>query len=346
MSVMEQSHRGKVYEKVHDEATSLLRELLAVPASHEILFLQGGASLQFVQLAMNFLEPGRPGGYVVNGAWGEKAIAEARLVASSRGAEVKLVASCGVGDQEEKNYARKIALSELGSLENLGYVHTTSNETVHGIQYVGGPHLAFGDACAKANAPLLSDMSSDFLSAPLDVAKYSFIYAGAQKNIGPSGVVVALASKELLARCPKTLPNILRYDVIAKNRSLYNTPPTFGIYLVRNVLLWLKNHGGLTGMEAINVKKAGAVYGAIDAHGNMYRAPVETKSRSRMNVVFHLPTPELTEAFLAGAEKQGMVGLKGYRTVGGVRASLYNAVKLEWAEALAGYMQDFAQTNA
>ena len=345
MSVMEQSHRGKVYEKVHDEATNLLRELLAVPESHEVLFVQGGASLQFVQVAMNFLEAGKIAGYLVNGAWGEKAYAEACVTAPSRKAEVKLIASTAVADAlfvekggEEKSYTKAIAKSDVRGTAGLSYVHVTSNETVHGIQYPGGPAAVFGDL----GAPLICDMSSDFLSAPLDVTPYSFIYAGAQKNIGPSGVVVLVASKELLARCPKDVPNILRYDVAAKNRSLYNTPPTFAIYLVRNVLAWLKGQGGLGGIAAINAKKAAAVYGAIDAHGSMYRSPVALADRSRMNVVFHLSTPELTETFLKGAEAQNMIGLKGYRTVGGVRASLYNAVKLEWVLALAAYMKDFA----
>ncbi len=346
MSVMEHSHRGKEYEAVHHEATALLRELLAVPSTYDVLFLQGGASMQFAQIPMNFLGAGKVGEYVVNGTWGEKAVAEARATAALLGGAAHVAATTGTGDGKEKSYARVNTQAELRFEKDAGataYVHFTSNETIHGLEY--GAHPDVPMLTAPAGVPLVCDMSSDFLWRPVDVSPYAFIYAGAQKNIGPSGVLVVLAKKDLVAAGRKDIPTIFQYRTAAANDSLYNTPPTFGIYLVRNVLAWVKGQGGLPAIEANNRAKARALYGAIDGHAGFYRGPVEPSSRSVMNVVFRLPSEALEEKFVADAKKAKMVGLKGHRSVGGIRVSLYNAVPLEWVSVLADFMKQFAKEN-
>jgi phosphoserine aminotransferase len=330
MSVMEHSHRGKEYEAVHDEALSLLRELLAVPASHEILFLQGGASFEFALIPMSFWPPGGSADYVVTGAWGAKAESEAAMWAKVVGGHVHVAAS-----SNDCGYKRVAKPSEAKLDPRAAYVHWTSNETIHGVQYL---ELApFGDR------PQICDMSSDFLWRKVDVSPFSMIYGGAQKNIGPSGVTVVLASKDFVEQGRKDLPTILQYRAHAEARSLLNTPPTFGIYLVRNVLSWIKGLGGLDAIEARNRAKAATVYGTIDAHAGFYRCPVEVGSRSVMNVVFRLPTEELEERFVSEAKKANMVGLKGHRSVGGIRVSLYNAVEPAWVTTLASFMDDFAK---
>ena len=344
MSVMEHSHRGKEYEAVHHEAGALLRELLAVPATYDVLFLQGGASMQFAQIPMSFLGKGQTAEYVVNGTWGEKAVAEAKVTGALLGGEAHVAATTGTGDGKEKSYARANTPQELAyAAGKTAYLHYATNETIHGIQY--GTHADVPLLTAPAGVPLVCDMSSDFLWRPMDISPYSFIYAGAQKNIGPSGVIVVLAQKDFVAQGRKDIPKIFQYRTAAENDSLYNTPPTFGIYLMRNVLAWVKGLGGLPAIEKLNRAKAGALYGAIDAHAGFYRGPVETSSRSVMNVVFRLPTEALEEKFVADAKKQKMVGLKGHRSVGGIRVSLYNAVSLEWATALADFMKQFAKEN-
>jgi phosphoserine aminotransferase len=341
MSVMEHSHRGKDYEAVHDEAIALVRELLGVPASYEVLLLQGGATSLFAQIPMNLLEKGATAQYLVTGAWGEKALGEAKVVAAMFGASVA-VQSLGVGEGKEKSYTRVPAPSGVKVDPGSAYLHITSNETIHGVEYNVDPSRAFPPA---GNVPLIADMSSDFLWRPFDVTKFGMVYAGAQKNIGPSGVVVAVVSKELVDRGRKDIPKIFQFRVHAENKSLYNTPPTFGVYMVRNVLSWLKGQGGLAGMEKINRKKASRLYGVIDANPEYFRSPVERESRSVMNVVFRLPTPELEERFIAEAKKQGMIGLKGHRSVGGIRVSIYNAVPFEWVETLAAFMETFARAK-
>jgi phosphoserine aminotransferase len=337
---MEHSHRGKEYEKVHDEAIALLRELLAVPDSHEVLFLQGGASQLFAQLPMNLLEPGGVADYVVTGAWGEKAVSEARTVAKLLGGEVKLACSTGTGDGKEKSYVRAPLPSEVSPTPRAAYLHFTSNETIHGVEYEVDAKRPFPPS---GGAPLVADMSSDFLWRRFDVSRFGLVYAGAQKNIGPSGVVVVVVSKDLVARGRKDIPKIFQLRTAAENKSLYNTPPTFGIYMVRNVLAWLKEQGGLAAMEERNRRKAARLYGAIDANAAFYRCPVERESRSVMNVVFRLPSEQQEEAFVAEAKKRGMVGLKGHRSVGGIRVSTYNAVEPAWVDALCELMQEFAK---
>ncbi len=338
MSVMEHSHRGKEYDAVHNEALSLLRELLHVPADYEVLFLQGGASQQFAVVPMNLLPRGGKGAYVISGAWGEKAFAEGKTVAAMLGGEVAVTASSGTGEGKEKSYTHVPAeLNDQGS----SYVHLTTNETIHGVQYAVQPGADF----PVAHSPLIADMSSDFLWRPIDVSKFDLIYAGAQKNIGPSGVVVTIAKKSLIEKGRKDIPKVFQYRVYAENNSLYNTPPTFGIYLVRNVLAWAKEQGGLPAMEKQNRAKAAAIYAAIDGSSGFYKCPIDVSARSVMNVVFRLGSEALEEQFVAEAKKAGMVGLKGHRSVGGIRVSLYNAVPLVWAEALASFMGEFAKRN-
>ena len=340
MSVMEHSHRGKEYEKVHDEAAALLRELLGVPAGYEVLFLQGGASQLFAQLPMNLLPEGAVADYVVTGAWGEKALAEAKTVAALAGADARVACSTGTGEGKEKSYVRVPQPSEVNATPRAAYLHVTSNETIHGVEYEVDPSRPFPKA---GGAPLVADMSSDFLWRKLDVSRFGLVYAGAQKNIGPSGVVVAIASQELVAKGRKDIPKIFQLRTAAENRSLYNTPPTFGIYMVRNVLAWLKDLGGLAAIEKRNRAKAAKLYAAIDANASFYRCPVEKPSRSVMNVVFRLPSEAQEEAFVAEAKKRGMVGLKGHRSVGGIRVSLYNAVEPAWVDALCSFMTEFTK---
>lgn len=340
MSVMEHSHRGKEYEKVHDEAIALLRELLGVPDSHEVLFLQGGASQLFAQIPMNLVEKGRTAEYVVSGAWGEKAFSEAKLATAMLGGAARVSCSTGVGEGKEKSYTRVPRASEVKVDPEAAYVHVTSNETIHGVQYEVDPGRPFPSAGA---VPLVADMSSDFLWRRFDPARFGLVYAGAQKNIGPSGVVVVIVSKELVARGRKDLPKIFQLRTPAENRSLYNTPPTFGIYMIRNVLAWLKGQGGLGAMEQRNRLKAQKLYAAIDQHASFYRSPVEQESRSVMNVVFRLPTEQDEERFVAEAKKRGMVGLKGHRSVGGIRVSTYNAVEPAWVDELIAFMGEFAR---
>lgn len=332
-SVMEHSHRTPIYGAVQDEAVSLLRQLASIPDTHEVLFLTGGASQQFAQLPFNFLGAGRNASYILTGAWGEKALEEGQRAAAFAGGEVRAGADSGLGDGDERTWVD--VPSQLGSYEGAAYVHATSNETVHGVQ--------FRDDFPDVGAPLVVDMSSDFLWRPTDFSRIAFAYAGAQKNIGPSGVVVAVAERKFLESGRTDLPKIFSYATQAKEKSLYNTPPTFGIYLVRNVLAWTKAEGGLGVIHERNLAKSALVYDAIDASGGFYRCPVNKRARSTMNVVFRLPTAELEAAFLSEAAGHAMIGLKGHRSVGGIRASLYNAVPLAWARILTDFMGDFAR---
>jgi phosphoserine aminotransferase len=332
ISVMEHSHRSKDYEAVHEEAGTLLRELLGVPAEYEVLFQQGGASMQFALLPANFLLPGASADHVITGVWSEKAHAEAAAWAALVGARAQVAASTRSG-----GYVR-VARPEEAQLDpQAAYVHFASNETIHGVQYLELPR--FG------SAPLVCDMSSDFLARPFDVSRFALLYGGAQKNLGPSGVTVVVARRDFVDRGRKDLPKILQFREHVAARSLLNTPPTFGIYLVRNVLAWLKELGGLGFMEARNRAKAAVLYTAIDAHAGFYRCPVERPSRSIMNAVFRLPSEELEKRFVDEAKRQGMLGLKGHRSVGGIRVSLYNAVEPAWVDALASFMDGFAKRN-
>ena len=339
MSVMEHSHRGKEYEAVHDEAIALLRELLGVPDSHEILFLQGGASQLFAQIPMNLVQKDQTADYVVTGAWGEKAFSEAKAATAMLGAQARVACTTGTGGGKEKSYVRVPLPSEVKTDPAAAYVHLTSNETIHGVQYAVDPARPF----PETKAPLVADMSSDFLWRPMDVSRFGLVYAGAQKNIGPSGIVVVIVSKELVQAGRADIPKIFQLRTPAENKSLYNTPPTFAIYMVRNVLAWLKGLGGLAAIEARNRKKAARLYAVIDANAAFYRCPVEKESRSVMNVVFRLPTEADEERFVSEAKKRGMVGLKGHRSVGGIRVSLYNAVEPAWVDELTSFVEEFAK---
>jgi phosphoserine aminotransferase len=331
---MENSHRNKAYEAVHDEAIALLRALLSIPADYDVLFLQGGASMEFALVPMNFLPAGASADYIVTGAWGEKAHAEATAWAAMVGARARVAASTrGPGD----TYVRVARPAEAAPDEKAAYVHFTTNETIHGVQYHDLPR--FGPA------PQVCDVSSDFLWRKIDVTPLSLLYGGAQKNIGPSGVTVVIARRDFVERGRNDLPKILQYRSHAEANSLLNTPPTFGIYLVRNVLDWIKGLGGLDAIERRNREKAAVLYGAVDARPDFYRCPVERESRSLMNAVFRLPTEALEAKFLEQASKNAMVGLKGHRSVGGIRVSMYNAVEPAWVAALASLMNDFAKSH-
>jgi phosphoserine aminotransferase len=326
MSIIEHSHRGKEYEAVHDEAEALLRELLSISDQYDVLFLQGGASQQFAMVPMNLLPPGKSADYILTGGWSEKALEEAKIVGQTR-----IAATTGV----DGKYTRVPEPAEIKIDPNAAYVHLTSNNTLFGTQWFDFPDTG--------KVPLVGDMSSDFLWRKFDVNKFGLIYAGAQKNAGPSGIVIVIARKDLVESGRKDIPKIFRYKTHAETRSLYNTPPTFSVYLVRNVLLWLKEQGGLDAMEKRNREKGDVIYGAIDGNPDFYRCPVEKKSRSLMNVVFRLPTEALEEQFVSEAKKAKMVGVKGHRVVGGIRVSTYNAVSLEAVRAMASFMGEFAK---
>ncbi len=324
MSVMEHSHRGKAYEAVHNEALALARELLGVPDQYQILLLQGGASQQFAMLPMNLLPAGKSADYVITGSWSQKAIKEGKSVGTVRVA--------GTTEKDGK-FGRIPAQSELTLDAGAAYAHITSNNTIFGTQWHEFP--------STGSVPLVADMSSDIMWRPIDVSKFGLIYAGAQKNLGPSGLALVIVRKDLVEGGRKDIPAIFQYRTHAENNSLYNTPPTFSVYVLRNVLDELKKNGGLVAMEKKNREKAALLYAAIDSRPDFYASPVEKGSRSTMNVVFTLKTPELEAEFLAEAKKQKMEGLKGHRSVGGMRASIYNAVPLENVQALADLMRKF-----
>jgi phosphoserine aminotransferase len=328
MSIMEHSHRGKQYEAVHNEAIALLRELLAIPADYDVLFLQGGASQQFAVVPMNLLPAGKSADYILTGSWSEKALSEAKLLGQTR-----VAATTG----DNGVYRRIPAQSELQLDANAAYVHITSNNTIFGTQYFDFPNVG--------SVPLVADMSSDLLWRPMDVSKFGLIYAGAQKNIGPSGVTVVIVKKSLVAAGRTDIPTIFRYKTHADNHSLYNTSPTFAIYLMRNTLQVLKQRGGLAAVEEDNREKGRLLYGAIDARPDFYRCPVDKGSRSLMNPVFRLPSEELEDKFVKEAAKQDMVGLKGHRSVGGIRVSMYNPMLPAGIAKLVGFMDEFARAN-
>jgi len=336
MSIMEHSHRGAAYEEVHNQAISLLRELLGIPDGYDVLFLQGGASQQFAQVPLNLLASGSSADYVVTGSWGEKAVSEAEAVALMTEARVRVSATTAAGEGKSATYARVPRRDEIQPDPLAAYVHVTSNETIHGVQFPA-------ELPEMGKMPVVCDMSSDFLSRKIDVSRFGVIYAGAQKNVGPSGVTVVVARRDLVESGRSDIPAIFQYRTFAENNSLYNTPPTFAIYLMKCVLEWVRDSGGLEQIQRWNTAKAELVYGAIDRHADFYHCPVERESRSRMNVVFRLPSEADDKRFLAEAECRGMIGLKGHRSTGGVRVSLYNAIPVAWAATLADFMEDVAR---
>jgi phosphoserine aminotransferase len=329
MSVMEISHRSKEYEAVHNEAISLLKELLSIPDNYRIILMQGGGHLQFGMLPMNLLYKGRKADYISTGSWAEKAYKEGVIVA---GENARLIATT-----KPEKFARLPRPEEIKLNPDSVYVHFTTNNTVEGTQWKSFP--------ATGGVPLACDMSSDFLWRPFDITPFGLIYAGAQKNLGPSGVTVVIIRDDLLEQClDKELPSYLRYRIHVEKNSLYNTPPTFGIYILRNVLAYNKSIGGLAAIEKNNRAKGALLYGCIDRYPDFYKPFVTVLAdRSLMNVDFFLPSEELTDAFIKGAKANGMVGLKGYRDIGGIRVSMYNAVTVEQITTLESFMDEFAK---
>ncbi len=323
MSIMEFSHRSKEYQKIHDGANELLRELLDIPDNYEVLFLQGGASLQFSMIPMNFLTDGTKGNYILTGSWSEKALKEAEKVGST---------SIG-GSSKEAEYRRIPEFNTIHYSDQDAYVHLTSNNTIHGTQWKEFPE--------RHNTNFIADMSSDILSRSLPIEQFGLIYAGAQKNLGPAGVTVVIVKKDMLQNIPNNLPTMLDYRTHVDKNSLYNTPPSFAIYMLSLVLEWTKNQGGIQAIEKINAKKTNLLYDTIDGSNGFYSGTAEKTSRSSMNVTFTLPGKELEELFLQEAEEEGFVGLKGHRSVGGCRASIYNAVPIESVQALSDFMHNF-----
>jgi len=326
-SVMEISHRSDRFLSILDAAESGIRELLGVPQGYKVLFLQGGASLQFAMVPMNFLVSNRTADYVITGAWGTKALAEAKSCGEAR--EIFSTAETGFRSIPEE--------AELSFSPQASYAHYTSNETIDGVEFNY-------DLDGKA-VPVICDASSNILSKPIDIEKYALLYAGAQKNIGPSGVTLVIIRDEMIAAAPTGLSPMLSYRSIAENRSMLNTPNTWGIYLVGLVCEWLRTQGGLASMKSKNERKAAVIYNAIDMSDGFYQGHAERHARSMMNVTFRLGSQDRETHFVSEAEAAGFHGLRGHRSVGGMRASIYNAFPHEGCEALAGFMQDFAQNN-
>jgi phosphoserine aminotransferase len=326
MSVMEISHRSKEFENIIHTADSDLRELLGIPDNYKILFLQGGASLQFAMLPMNLRPEGASADYVVTGTWSKTAAKEA-----SKLGRVHLAANL-----EPDGFNDLPAQLDLDP--QAAYLHFTSNETIHGVEFQVEPRPA-------TDVPLVCDASSDFISRPMDVSKYALIYAGAQKNAGPAGVVIVIARDDILERSPANLPVMLDYKALAEKGSLHNTPPCYAIYICGLVFKWAKELGGLDAVLKRNRQKAELVYRTIDESGGFYRGHAKPAARSIMNIPFRLPSVELEDTFASESKKNGLIGLKGHRSVGGMRASLYNALDIKASEALTGFMRDFQQQH-
>lgn len=328
MSILEISHRAKQYAEVHAKAKADIKELMGLGDDYEVLFCQGGASTQFAMVPLNFASKEHPGNYVLSGSFATKAYKEAELL--------------GVGEiaasSKDREFRHIPTQDELKINPEAAYVHLCYNNTIYGTEYHYVPDTK--------GVPLFADMSSDMLSRPVDFKKFDLIYAGVQKNLGPAGVVLVVAKKELLAKSPKTLPTMFRYSTFLKKDSLYNTPPAFCIYMVGKVAAWIKAQGGLAEMEKRNKKKAALLYDAIDNSNGFYRGHADKDSRSFMNVTFRLPNEELEAKFVAEALANGLSGVKGHRSVGGMRASIYNAMPYEGALKLAEFMDKFRQANA
>ncbi|MEK5207100.1 3-phosphoserine/phosphohydroxythreonine transaminase [Psychrobacillus sp. FSL H8-0510] len=323
MSIMEMSHRSSTFEEVHNEAISRLRKLFDIPDDYEVLFLQGGASLQFTMIPMNFLQLGKKANYVMTGVWSEKAYKEATLF----GEPVQTAST------KENKYRNIPSLEEIDFGSDDAYVHLTSNNTIYGTQWSEFPDTG--------EVPLIADMSSDIMSKPIDISRFDLIYAGAQKNLGPSGVTVVIARRDFLAKANKEIPTILKYSTHVESNSLYNTPPTFGIYMLGEVLKWIEKQGGLAAIAKQNEEKAKLIYDVIDNSNGFYTGHASKESRSLMNITFRVADEELEKQFLTEAKDAGFVGLNGHRSVGGCRASTYNSVPLETCKALQDFMIAF-----
>jgi phosphoserine aminotransferase len=326
MSILEVSHRSKVFEDVLARAEANIRALAGIPSNYRVLFLQGGASLQFAMVPMNLLPDGVTADYLVTGAWSSKAVDEAKKIG-----QVHVAATT-----KAEQFRRIPRPEEIVLTPGAAYVHMTSNNTIYGTQWKVLPDVG--------GIPLVSDTSSDMFSRPIDVARHALIYAGAQKNMGPAGVTVVIIREDLLARSPASLPVMLSYAVHAENGSMYNTPPVFAIYLLGLVMRWLLAQGGLEAIAAVNERKAGKLYAEIDRTG-FYRGTAQKDSRSLMNVTFRMPSEELEKQFVKEAEKAGLDGLKGHRSVGGIRASIYNAFPEAGIDALTHFMKEFERRH-
>ena len=328
MSVMEISHRSKHFEQILEDATRGIRELLNIPENYRVLFLQGGASLQFSMIPMNFLAQNESADYIVTGAWGVKAVKEAQ-----RCGNVNTIFS-----DADSGFKSVPSPDELNFSQNAKYIHYTSNETIEGVEFKY-------DLDGKG-IPVVCDASSNILSKPIDIEKYALIYAGAQKNIGPSGVTLVIIRDDLLEKVPANQHSMLDYRAIAENDSMLNTPNTWGIYLVNLVCEHTKKHGGLAAMQRKDEEKAQILYDALDRSDGFYRGHADQAARSVINVTFHLPSEELANKFATEATANGLDGLKGHRSVGGIRASIYNAFPKEGVEALVDFMKDFTNKNS
>jgi phosphoserine aminotransferase len=326
MSILEISHRSKPFEDILAGCEADLRTLAGIPDGYRVLFLQGGASLQFSMVAMNLLPAGGSADYIVSGSWSQKAVKEAKRVGT-----VKIA-----GTTESGNFTRVPRQNELTLDPKAAYVHYTTNNTIFGTEFQYVPDTG--------SVPLVADTSSDIFSGPIDVSKYALIYAGAQKNLAPAGVTLVIIRDDMLKRTPSSLPTMLQYGVHVENKSMYNTPPVFAIYIMRLVLAWLLKQGGLAAVGARNARKANKLYAAID-RTEFYRGHAENDSRSRMNVTFRLPSEELEKKFIKDATAAGLDGLKGHRSVGGLRASIYNAFPEEGVDALVQFMSEFERLN-
>jgi phosphoserine aminotransferase len=326
MSVMEISHRSKEFEAILQTAEADLRELLGIPANYKVLFLQAGASLQFAMLPMNLRSAGTSADYILTGTWSKTAFKEAQKLGATRAA----------ANMEPEGFKDLPASLDLDP--KAAYLHFTSNETIHGVEY-------FKEPTPPAGVPLVCDASSDFISRPIDVSKYALIYAGAQKNAGPAGLVFVIVREDMLERTPANLPVMLDYKALAASGSLHNTPPCYAIYIAGLVFKWARQLGGLTAIAKRNQAKAGMVYKTIDDSGGFYRGHAKPAARSIMNIPFRLPAEDLEEAFASESKKNNLIGLKGHRSVGGMRASLYNALDLNAAEALTSFMREFQKKH-
>jgi len=326
MSVLEISHRSKTFEDILARTEADVRALGKVPANYKVLFLQGGASMQFSMVPLNLLTPGTTADYIVTGAWAQKAVKEAQRVGT-----VNIAATT-----ESDNFSRLPKQDEIKLTPGAAYVHMTTNNTLFGTEWPSEP--------AVGEAPIVADASSDMFSRPIDVSKYGLIYAGAQKNLGPSGVTLVIIREDLLARSQKSLHTMLNYAVHAENGSMYNTPPCFGIYLMGLVMKWGLAQGGLDAINAANARKASKLYAEVDRSG-FYRGTADQASRSRMNITFRLPSEDLEKTFVKESTAAGLDGLKGHRSVGGMRASIYNAFPEAGIDALVAFMQEFEKKN-
>ena len=327
MSLIEMSHRGKTYEAVHNEAVALVRELLNVPDNYHVLFLQGGATLQFGMVPMAFLHQGMSADYILTGSWAKKACDDGRAVGTAN----------VPWDGKSEKYTRIPGQGELKLTGGAAYVHICSNETIGGIQWQYFP--------GTGDAPLIVDMSSDIMSRPLPWDKIDMAYAGTQKNLAPSGMALVIMSDRLAQKARKDIPAYLRYDLHIENNSLYNTPPSFIVWMTGLTLKWIKSIGGMKEIERRRDEKASLLYNMIEGSGGYYKNPVDKASRSPMNIVWRLPSEELEEKFIKEATKEGLSGLKGHRSVGGCRASVYNAMPAEGIASLVNFMKNFMAKN-